>query len=363
MLDLGPSGVNRNEIVSLTAGEYLLRVRANGADPVQVDLELRFFGKTFESLLHNGVGQGPALSLRLVSPTSTSLSYNPPAASPVASITPDSPVLGPLGLPIPSGPLTAPGTPGGSGPITPVDDLPFGPEANAYVGINGGANTGSSALLAFGTGPVGLPAPDNNLNAPVGPGVTTVITANTGALLATFGDPSHPLRIASSFQEPPDESSLPTNGAMPADQNVPNPEHEAKAPVVAGIGGIANLIERIADGLLVDGLPGPGLLLARLQGSWPAPSTPTVEVAENAASTEGPDSIPEVVVEEVETDQASIAMPLGFSLTAALVLQFRETLRGWFDRFDPRRRRRVPNGPRHPLESHLSRNRRRQRVG
>ncbi len=363
VLDLGPSGVNRNEIVSLAAGEYLLRVRADGADPVQVDLELRFFGKTFESLLHNGVGQGPALSLRLVSPTSTSLSYDPPAASPAATSPPGGPVLGPQGLPIPSGPLTSPGTTGGSGPIAPVDDLPFGPEANAYGGINGGANIGSSALLAFGTGPVGLPAPDNNLNAPVGLGVTTVITANTGALLATFGDPSHPLRIASSFQEPPDESSLPTNGAMPADQDVPNPEHEAKAPVVAGIGGISTLIDRIAEGLLADGLLDPSLLLARLQGSRPAPTTPAVEVAENASSTEAPDTISEVVVEEAETDQASIAMPLGFSLAAALVLQFRETLRRWFDRFDPRRRRRVPNGLRHPLENHLSRNRQRERVG
>jgi hypothetical protein len=67
-LDLGAPGTTRTNLDYLERGPHLLRLKATGDTPVVVTVGLQFGGFSYESLLLNGVGQGPALGLRVVSP-------------------------------------------------------------------------------------------------------------------------------------------------------------------------------------------------------------------------------------------------------------------------------------------------------
>src|SRR5262249_27679450 len=71
-------------------GAYFLQVTATGNEPVIVHLTVALGETTYESLLQNGVGQGPALSLRLITPTLdlTDTPFGAPSASPPPSAGP-----------------------------------------------------------------------------------------------------------------------------------------------------------------------------------------------------------------------------------------------------------------------------------
>ena len=78
---IGPEGTSTldpGEPESITRGtngaflrpaEYVLRLSATGAGPITYRFEFRLPDSRWELILANGVGQGPALSLRLVAPT------------------------------------------------------------------------------------------------------------------------------------------------------------------------------------------------------------------------------------------------------------------------------------------------------
>lgn len=63
--DLDPSGLVT--LTDLEKSEYVARFRADGDTPVTVTIRLSIGSFSWDSLLANGLGQGPALNLRLVS--------------------------------------------------------------------------------------------------------------------------------------------------------------------------------------------------------------------------------------------------------------------------------------------------------
>src|SRR5262249_22726256 len=106
--------------VYLKPGVYLLQFVNRGEGLIHLTWTMK--QKTpWDALLDNGVGQGPALNLRLVSPTSAGLSTGAPDGEegPTAPTAPSgSPPTGPVGP-------TSPSTGGPTGPIgsgvTPTD--------------------------------------------------------------------------------------------------------------------------------------------------------------------------------------------------------------------------------------------------
>jgi hypothetical protein len=79
---LNPSGSNDTQ---LGPGDYTLRFSNPGLEPTHVPLFFRLAQDTTEIVLSNGVGQGPALSLRLISISSPSLVLPADASQEVAS--------------------------------------------------------------------------------------------------------------------------------------------------------------------------------------------------------------------------------------------------------------------------------------
>lgn len=84
VLDSGTSSQLNSYIMDLGKGIYAFAFTAVGSRPVQLEWRLGFQSLDPESLIDNGVGQSAALSLRLISPTSSSLSGASQASSDLA---------------------------------------------------------------------------------------------------------------------------------------------------------------------------------------------------------------------------------------------------------------------------------------
>ncbi|MDB5352578.1 MAG: hypothetical protein JWN86_3825 [Planctomycetota bacterium] len=162
-IDPGPAGQDNAVIDDLRTGEYVTRFTATGAAPVVLTVKLSINAFTWDSLLSNGLGQGPALNLRLVS-TDASFSFafgdSFSEASQLLSsiaIAPTGPAFGPS--PQSSSATTgATASPGFGAPNHPVSEAP------------GNLAPGSSSLvLDIGGVLVGRPNPDADHVASVGP--------------------------------------------------------------------------------------------------------------------------------------------------------------------------------------------------
>jgi hypothetical protein len=125
-LDPGePEGLGGPNLAFLRPAEYVLRYRATGPGPVAFQFKL-WLTLTPERIVFNGVGQGPALSLRLIAPSAPSplLGVVPSAPSPLLGV-----VLPPSDPPpAPGAPPTAPGLPPTAvPPPIPIDPPPAVP--------------------------------------------------------------------------------------------------------------------------------------------------------------------------------------------------------------------------------------------
>ena len=140
-LDAGPAGGLGAAIdADLAPGVYHFRFRSKSFEPSSYALSIVLPASERERLLANGVGQGPALSLRLIEPSpagpSTTMSPNPAegnAPGPLATTPAPTPTpTPPAAPPLPSGPSSAPSAPGqaGVGAVA-VSALPFAPAAPA----------------------------------------------------------------------------------------------------------------------------------------------------------------------------------------------------------------------------------------
>lgn len=109
-LDPGAPDQLRNALIARDAGTYYLRLTAQGDNAVTAHVALALQGTYFESLLSNGVGQGSAMNLRLITPT---LSLTPESADASASPSP-APGTGGLAAIFPVAVTLPPVIPGGS---------------------------------------------------------------------------------------------------------------------------------------------------------------------------------------------------------------------------------------------------------
>jgi hypothetical protein len=164
-----PDGEWSTALVAITEGPYQIRVENRSDRPATVALSVGTPGFGWESVLENGVGQGPALGLRLVAPSAV---FASPATYASHSDTPDVSAPGALaalpaafgseGIAVPGGPAVIPDSIADTSPSPSLVSSPNGLLA-------------SSAA----TGLVGLPAESGGLPSalPGGTGAATVLAA------------------------------------------------------------------------------------------------------------------------------------------------------------------------------------------
>jgi methionine-rich copper-binding protein CopC len=187
-LDPGNSGaINLVPVIVTTPGVHLLRMSATGAEPVSVSLRMEPPTVAADSEIRAGIGQGPALSLRLIAPTpppevetptnSGESSASPPPITPpsIPQVDPDPSGLfpdPPLGSTEPAAPF-GPEPFGGSQANAATSSAPGGPSAAQPGGTtaSGGASSGRSLPLSLGGELVGRPNPLATHVTAVGPSV------------------------------------------------------------------------------------------------------------------------------------------------------------------------------------------------
>ncbi len=146
-LDPGaPDLWNARNPMFLIPGEYLFQMTAVGSRPVEVDFIIKGPWNIRDLMLANGVGQGPALSLRLIAPERRVM--NPPTPGPVPPQG-DPPSLRPT-PPAPPPPPTIPLSPVGPLPTQPgpggADTPPFPPRTSTIPNLGVVANLSASTL-------------------------------------------------------------------------------------------------------------------------------------------------------------------------------------------------------------------------
>jgi hypothetical protein len=151
-----------SSLFRLPVGDYYVRVTNLGTHPTKVSTTLTIAQFSWESLLENGIGQGPALSLRLVSPTpDLTANTDPPAASPTPLLT-----SGPSAAVIPFSSSANAGQPTVLAQTT--SNAPGAAVATNSAG--GAASGGAGVLLTFGGVPVGLPTSTSSAASGSAPG-------------------------------------------------------------------------------------------------------------------------------------------------------------------------------------------------
>ena len=168
---------------NLNPGVYEYQITSLSSAPIQLQYVLGT-KSDFDSLLLNGVGQGPALNLRLIdttadpsqTPTTTTTTTTAPTTTSTTTTSPSpSPSSGGIGSTVVSVPVqTEPNTGGAASPSV------FG---NTFAGITSIPGISSSAALTSGSQPVGLPTIDAEHVAAVGSGIL-------GADVAAAGSPT-----------------------------------------------------------------------------------------------------------------------------------------------------------------------------
>lgn len=150
----------------LAKGVWTLRIRAFSGPEVQVRVSL--VSQSQENLLENGVGQGPALSLRFVTGSGSPGQPGGPPVLGTGSGSSSSPVPSPISTG-PTGPLAGPSLPGsGLGPSS-------GPDSSSTLPLVGSMrlqaepSTPGGVPLTFGGQPVGRSGPGSEHVPAVGP--------------------------------------------------------------------------------------------------------------------------------------------------------------------------------------------------
>ncbi len=195
--------------VFLPVGTYSLTLTNAGASSALVPITILERGIEFSQLIDGGVGQGPAFSLRLVTPeagfggsndaSSASSAVAPPAPSPTVSASADGPSATPAG-PVPvdpamSGPVSTPAPNPAIGSQTPTGTPAsttalFGSarddSSSMSPSIGWATPVGpSSAFSSFSTVPVGHPSAQSNQISAVGPAGASgsvALASNSAAL-------------------------------------------------------------------------------------------------------------------------------------------------------------------------------------
>jgi methionine-rich copper-binding protein CopC len=322
-LAAGAPGQETNNLVGLGVGAYEIQLTAIGKGPIHLDWILQAYALQPDAILANGVGQGPALNLRLISPGVSDTSSG--------SITPVNPTgaNGASSAPFPQS-ASASASPGNSGDSQTLNGN-FPSFASARVEANSGGITpqGPAGLfLGVGGSLVGRPTNQNDAIAAVGPG--------NGGALASLASPG-----AGQGQSPSIQASLgPWLDGILDPSTTPGAINKVveRAPVDPRGGSIP--LVATADSRS----PEPDLALPdylnvlrdmfRLKSnsnSVNGPATSTF-ATEFLADLDSPTGNPPSEPESGELEHAGFSAPLAAGIVAAIVARSHHSLHSWFGR-------------------------------
>jgi hypothetical protein len=323
MLEPGTQDVGMPNYQFFAAGVHAFTLNNSGTAPITYRIQFGIAAYHWESLLQSGIGQGPALGLRLIAPDiAPSAPSAPSTPADDATSSEGIAALFPAVVGVMTGGLLSSG--GGQaeshspGPVEPVPVLPTNAPAGLYLTVAGQ--------------PVGLPV----INAPQGsaggfsfgsPGTATGFGQSVGASNSLAG-------VSPGSLPAPHAENVPATEAAPEDEEAPANEFAA---VLAAARDPQASIEEIASDL------------------------PPVQVADQLR-TDG--SLPETADESAWAPPDDRTMPeeakmfdpgIAFGLAAAVAIHYRQVVRGWFSRFrrqiaQPRRLPPAPM-PRRPLST------------
>jgi hypothetical protein len=336
LLDPGsyPTGTTSYEFVA--AGVHVFTLKNPGNAPITYRFQLGIAAYHWESLLQSGIGQGPALGLRLIAPDVSPSAPAPPSAPADGSTGSEGiAALFPAAVGVMTGGIVSSGDGQAAshapGPVEPVPILP----TNATTGL----------YLTFAGQPVGSPvvntAQGSGGFAAFSPGSATGFGQSVGSGNSFAG-------ASSSGLTAPNAENVPGTDAAPEDEDAPAAD---LAALLAAAHDAEASIEEIASDL-----------------------SPAQEA--DPLRTDG--SLPDSVVESAWTPPEDRTMPeearifdpgLGLGLAAAVAIHYRQAIRGWFSRFRrkntsarrlapapaPRRSRSTRSREEHPTSSRSSR--------
>ncbi len=328
----------------LTPGVYSLRVSGPRGVPLKTQLTLRVSTFRWESLLQNGVGQGPALNLRLIAPVaSTTITPSPGAPSEGSSGSPTAPLPSST-PPVPAPPNTTPNSPG---------TTPSSSAGSDSTRSQPSAPTGQGGLfLSLGGQPVGQPS---------GPAATlTALGPQSGAMLAaltpvasdmppSIGYGSSTATLARNNADlDGDGLAAPVPGTTPANAGMTAPEltdtDESQEQVASMTGVLRKILARLDE-----------LARSMIPVVSEMPTGTVAARAEAEADEVRASVVPGVVreLEETEGPRIHLVPMIAAGAAALMVVRYRETLSRLL-----RRKRQVTRGnvyPRGPRPHHSRR--------
>jgi methionine-rich copper-binding protein CopC len=163
---IDPASTSNTYEMPLEAGVYLVSFRSVGAQQAVGQWTFKSAVIDHESIVDNGVGQGAALSLRLVDPISSSLTSGSPSGATTV-------------LPANLGLVFSPSSPQSGSNTVPIAAPVGSGEAVAATGVS---VIPASLVVTVGTGLLGSPALQNEPVAVVGP----VVAGGSTALASSF---------------------------------------------------------------------------------------------------------------------------------------------------------------------------------
>jgi hypothetical protein len=293
-------GLTTENLTFLPAGIYNLKLASQVGRPIGVQLTVKLPIFNPESLLENGVGQGPALNLRLIAPTSFSFdpSSNPfpgPAAAIASTPAPAPSVAATVGW-VSFASTSLVGQPGKSV----ARDSLAGPDASLLALLTDGAAGG------------------------VGYGGEAIYTAR-------FGRRARGLNAALPHGKGPEADAVdaPTPGAMVTDQDLPGPQFSDLAAYKA------NWIQRISAAI-VDRLH----VATGADAGSAAPEAGHADQAQPAPTHAGAvlaETLQESGADAPGIRAAALTSPLSAGIVAALIVGYRHRIQRWASRLRGRR--------------------------
>jgi len=357
-------------LYDLPAGVYLVQFSNTGTTPMSLGWSL-VGRKDNESLLNSGVGQGPALNLRLVAPASAGSSV---VVTDPAGLTP----VGPVGASLTSGPYSPAGPSSAAAPTSPASTVGGGSAAAAVAG--GGLPSGSASSPSVGptSGPgrsdlaggltftvgetlVGRPTTASDHVGVVGPGSGALASAAPG-LPPGLGSNTAPGRAtapaARGGRVGPGEAAVdqgqgqgqpeaadgaaapaePVNGAMGPDAAVAEAGPRADEAVIVAADGLARGVADAARWLArVTGAGGGRRDAAAARGGLETPDLlpPGATDADAGLIALGRDDDAAAAdgLESDRVERAQLGGPLALAVASTVTARYQDPVRRWLRRY------------------------------
>jgi hypothetical protein len=333
-----PDTINGTNDTELNPGVYQFVLTNTGAEPVVAQLTIQSPATLLESLLLNGVGQGPALNLRLIAPQDVLV--GPTGTPAVTAGTSDTTPATPAPVPTESGPPAGAVLAAPSIPMTPSAILPASTDSIETAGVSAPppshaagkateGNVASAALvsgplglfLALAGGPIGRPGIEatavTQLSLPVAP-ATTVLASNGVAVPQGInygaGAAAAPSPWSSAGRNPRGED-LGSTGAM-LDGDLVAQGDTAGAVPGNQRAGAPHWSERLGTALA-----------GWLGGDAQAPPLPVPDALTASLPTPGDPGMPQLEPRPVQA--AALSSPLDAALLAMLASKYRHRIARW----------------------------------